>query len=151
VTPVRPLLFAGAAAVAAAIGLGVALVHNTGPASPSDGSATSAMAANVDAVDAVQMALRAGKPTVVEFGANACASCREMKPVLAAVRRDHGERFTVFEVDLVKQKEVAYIQRYRIQLMPTQVFFDAQGRETGRNIGKISAADIVARLQRGGS
>jgi thioredoxin 1 len=118
---------------------------------PAAGSATSAAAAAVHAADAVQMALRAGKPTVVEFGANAYASCREMKPVLEAVRRDHGERFAVVEVDLVKQKEAAYIQRYRIQLMPTQVFFDAQGRETGRNIGRISAADIVARLHGSGS
>lgn len=148
---VRPLVFAGAATVAVAIGLGVALVRNTGPAMPAAGSATSTAMDTVDAVDAVQRALRAGKPTVAEFGAYACASCREMKPVLEAVRRDHGERFAVVEVDLLKQKEVAYIQRYRIQLMPTQVFFDAQGHETGRNVGKISAADIVSRLQGGGS
>ena len=152
--PVRALLLAGAAAVALAIGLGVALVRNTGPATPAAGSATSVAVAGVDAMDAadaVQLALRAGKPTVAEFGANACASCREMKPVLEAVRRDHGERFAVVEVDLIKQKEAAYIQRYRIQLMPTQVFFDAQGQETSRNVGTISAADMVARLQGGGS
>ena len=40
--------------------------------------------------DAVQRALRLGKPTVVEFGANACATCRDMKPVLEALRREHG-------------------------------------------------------------
>jgi thioredoxin 1 len=114
---------------------------------PAAGSATSAAAAAVHAADAVQMALRAGKPTVVEFGANACASCREMKPVLEAVRRDHGERFAVVEVDLVKQKEAAYIQRYRIQLMPTQVFFDAMGRETHRNMGTMTAAAMLARLE----
>ena len=30
--------------------------------------------------------------------------------------------------------------------MPTQVFFDAQGREIGRNMGKVSAGEILARL-----
>ncbi|MDZ7592113.1 MAG: thioredoxin family protein [Rubrivivax sp.] len=151
---VRPLVLAGAAAVAVAIGLGFALVRNTGPMTPAATTTVStATPANdaADAADTVQLALRAGKPTVAEFGANACASCREMKPVLEAVRREHGERFTVVEVDLIKQREVAYIQRYRIQLMPTQVFFDAQGNETGRNVGKLSAEDIVARLQGGGS
>jgi thioredoxin 1 len=100
--------------------------------------------------DAVQQALRAGKPTVVEFGANACASCREMKPVLEALRREHGSRIAVVDVDLIQQKQAGYIQRYRIQLMPTQVFFDAQGRETGRHLGSISAKKILARLDGGG-
>jgi thioredoxin 1 len=98
----------------------------------------------VAAVDEVRAALRLGKPTVVEFGANACATCRDMKPVLEALRREHGERITVIDVDIVKQRE--YIGRYRIQLMPTQVFFDAQGREIERNLGKISAGDILAKL-----
>jgi len=97
--------------------------------------------------DAVQRALRAGKPTVAEFGANACVQCRAMKPVLEALRREHGARIAVVNVDLIAQKEANYIQRYRIQLMPTQVFFDAQGREIGRNLGKISGEEILARLQ----
>lgn len=100
--------------------------------------------------DVVQVALQAGKPTVAEFGANACASCREMKPVLEALRREHGERIAVVEVDLIAQRAGGYIQRYGIQLMPTQVFFDASGREIGRHMGTISGAEILARLQGGG-
>lgn len=99
--------------------------------------------------DAVQQALSAGKPTVAEFGANACAACREMKPILEALRRDHGGRISVVDVDLIAQKQMGYLQRYRIQLMPTQVFFDAQGRETSRHMGKISADEILARLEGG--
>ncbi len=99
--------------------------------------------------DAVQQAMGAGKPMVVEFGANACAACREMKPVLEALRRDHGDRISVVDVDLIAQKHMGYLQRYRIQLMPTQVFFDARGRETSRHLGKISADEILARLQAG--
>ena len=94
--------------------------------------------------DVVQRALRLGKPAVVEFGANACASCREMKPVLEALEREHGELITVVNVDIVKAR--SYIARYGIQLMPTQVFFDAQGREIGRNMGRISAGEILAQL-----
>jgi thioredoxin 1 len=94
--------------------------------------------------DEVQQMLRLGKPAVVEFGANACASCREMKPILEALQRDHGQHISVLNVDIVKTR--GYIARYRIQLMPTQVFFDAQGREIGRNMGKISATAILAQL-----
>jgi len=70
-----------------------------------------------------------------------------MKPVLEVLRRDHGTRIAVVSVDLIAQREHNYIQRYRIQLMPTQIFFDAQGREIGRNLGKISGDEILARLQ----
>ena len=94
--------------------------------------------------DDVQRVLQLGKPAVVEFGANACASCREMKPILEALQREHGERISVLNIDILKTR--GYISRYKIQLMPTQVFFDAQGRETGRNMGKVSAGEILARL-----
>ena len=98
-----------------------------------------------DRVDADEVQrLRLGKPTVVEFGANACATCRDMKPVLEALRHEHGARISVLDVDILKTRD--YIARYRIQLMPTQVFFDAQGREIGRNMGKVSAGEILARL-----
>lgn len=123
------------------LALALGVFASTGCAPENSPSAT------LVAGDAVQHAMSAGKPMVVEFGANACAACREMKPVLEALRREHGDRISVVDVDLIAQKHMGYLQRYRIQLMPTQVFFDAQGRETSRHMGKISAEEILARLQ----
>lgn len=94
------------------------------------------------APDAVQQVLRAGKPTIIEFGANSCASCREMKPVLHALALD--PRLVVADVDILRERD--YISRYQIRLMPTQVFYNAKGEETGRHMGKISAEDILAQL-----
>lgn len=99
---------------------------------------------NAAAPDPVVRALAAGKPAVIEFGANACQSCREMKPVLAALAQSHGDRITVAVVDILKERDT--ISRYQIRLMPTQVFFDAQGQEIGRHMGKISGDEILARL-----
>ena len=67
-----------------------------------------------------------------------------MKPILEALQREHGERISVLNIDILKAR--GYISRYKIQLMPTQVLFDAQGREIGRNMGKVSAGEILARL-----
>jgi thioredoxin 1 len=128
----------GLGAVVVALGAMAYLASHSDPA----GQAMIAGQTN----DAVQLTLRAGKPTVAEFGANACASCREMKPILQALQRDHGERVAVVIIDLLAQKEAPYIDRYRIQLMPTQVFFDSQGRETSRHMGKISGDEILQRL-----
>ncbi len=133
----RTLAWLAAGALTLGAGLSVAVVTLSTPLAPHV----------AHGADAVQTALRAGKPTVVEFGANACAACREMKIILKALRQTDGERITIVDVDLMARKEADYIRRYRIQLMPTQVFFDAQGRETSRHMGKISAVDILARLQ----
>lgn len=100
--------------------------------------------ANVQATDRVTRALARGKPAVIEFGANACTGCREMKPILAELERVHGANITVADIDIIKDR--TYITRYQIKLMPTQVFFDANGREIGRHMGVISAADILTRL-----
>jgi len=67
--------------------------------------------------------------------------------VLGQLAREHGDRISVVEIDLLKTS--GYIGAYKIQLMPTQVFFDAQGRETSRHMGKISADEILARLKAG--
>lgn len=94
------------------------------------------------APDAVQKVLSSRKPTVVEFGANSCASCREMKPILHALAQD--PRIAVADVDIIKERE--YISRYQIRLMPTQVFYDATGRESSRHMGTISGEEILERL-----
>lgn len=94
--------------------------------------------------DAVQLALARGKPVVAEFGSVSCVSCREMKPILAELQRAHGEKLTVVDIDVLKERQ--YLAHYRIQLMPTQVFFDAQGREIGRHMGKISGDEMLIRL-----
>ncbi len=129
------------------VGAGLMTVLQASPEKPVPNSAAPSVARDAAADDAVQRALRAGRPTVVEFGANACTQCRDMKPILEGLQRDHGARIAVVNVDLIKQKEINYIQRYRIQLMPTQIFFDAQGREIGRNLGVISASEILARMR----
>ena len=107
---------------------------------PPRASATAALAGQD-----LEPAMRTGKPTVAEFGANACASCREMKVVLAELERLHGDLYGVFVIDIIQQQE--YIARHRIQLMPTQVFFDAKGREVGRHMGKLTLGQLVAQLE----
>ena len=95
-------------------------------------------------VKRVQNATASGLPTIAEFGAETCASCREMKKVLDSVSRSTAGRAHVLLIDIGKDWEAA--QMFRIQLMPTQVFFGPDGRETGRHMGKLSEAEVIARL-----
>jgi thioredoxin 1 len=92
----------------------------------------------------IENARQSGAPTVVEFGASNCKSCREMKPILDQVARARLGRAHVVVVDLSQEWELA--RTYRIQLMPTQVFFDAQGQEAKRHMGPLPQGEILALL-----
>jgi thioredoxin 1 len=116
----------------------------TGCGEPPQPPAGASTPTAVGAPDVLALSVGQGRPTVIEFGASACASCRDMKVVLAALRRTHGTQIGIAEIDLIQQREM--IPRYRIQVMPTQIFFDAQGREIGRHVGVIDADGILARL-----
>jgi len=96
------------------------------------------------AVALVENARQSGKPVVVEFGAATCASCRVMKGVMDKVAQRTQGRAHVLVLDIIKQEGL--IAQYRIQLMPTQVFFDASGREIQRHMGVLSEAQVLAGL-----
>lgn len=95
-------------------------------------------------VKLVQNATGSGIPTIVEFGSTTCASCQEMKIVLDSVTRLTQGRAHVINIDITKDWDAA--QEYGIQLMPTQVFFGADGREIGRHMGKLAEAEVITRL-----
>jgi thioredoxin 1 len=89
-------------------------------------------------------ARQSGLPTVVEFGSVSCASCRQMKIVLDAVAvRAHG-RGHVLVMDVIK--DAGLQQSFRISMIPTQVFFDAEGKETQRHLGPLSEDQVLERL-----
>jgi thioredoxin 1 len=95
-------------------------------------------------VKLVQNATASGLPTVAEFGAATCTSCKEMKIVLDRVASRTQGKARVLIIDISKDWEAA--NAYRIQLMPTQVFFDASGREIGRHIGKLTETEVIGGL-----
>jgi thioredoxin 1 len=134
----------GAAGLSLLVSATAALVLGIGSyamRSPST-NATGVVTANATSSDAVTQVLAAGKPTIIEFGANSCVSCREMKPILHVLAQD--TRIAVADVDIIKERD--YISRYQIRLMPTQVFYDSKGQEIGRHMGKISGEEIMQRL-----
>ncbi len=47
-----------------------------------------------------------GRPTLVEFGMNTCASCRAMHRVLDELRAAHGERLRIIPVNVMEQAEL---------------------------------------------
>lgn len=86
---------------------------------------------------------RTGLPKLVDFGANKCISCKKMAPILDALAKDFTGQLNVEFVDVWRKREAG--KPFKIQLIPTQIFFDAAGKELFRHEGFYSRADILAK------
>ena len=93
-------------------------------------------------------ALKGGKPMVVDFGSNSCIPCRQLRPVLQKVRKDHEGRLEVLIIEIQKNQQLA--AEYQIQVMPTVVFIDKVGQEVFRHQGFMSEEKIKEQLARMG-
>jgi len=96
----------------------------------------------------VTRALASGKPTLVDLGAGSCVSCKQMAPILEEVAGTYRGQANVLFIDV--REDPAAGKRFRIQMIPTQIFFDAKGEEVSRHIGFMDRTDLIKELQAAG-
>jgi thioredoxin 1 len=94
-------------------------------------------------------ALAGGKPFLVDFGANNCVPCRQMRPILKDLEKEYAGKAGILVIDVYKYQDLA--KEYKIQLIPTLVFFDAKGKEVSRQMGAMEKDKIVAKLKEVGA
>jgi len=107
--------------------------------------ATTACAEPKGSEPVIRQALASGRPTLVDFGASFCIPCKKMKPILDALKKEYSGRANVIFVDIKQEHDMP--ERYRIQIMPTQVFFDAKGKEVKRHMGFMDKSEIIAEFK----
>ena len=83
------------------------------------------------------------RPRLVDLGAGKCVPCKAMAPILEELRHTHAEQFEVVFIDVWENPEAA--KPYDINLIPTQIFFDADGKERWRHEGFLAKEDILAK------
>jgi len=82
-----------------------------------------------------------GLPRLVDVGAEACIPCKLMAPILEELRQEYAGRLEVIFIDVWKNPGAGSV--YRVYAIPTQIFYDAAGRELFRHPGFISKEDIL--------
>ncbi len=87
-----------------------------------------------------------GLPRLVDLGADKCIPCIAMAPILAELKREYAGRFEVEFIDVWKKRDEA--ARYRVQMIPTQIFYNGAGKELYRRSGFIGKEDILATWKR---
>lgn len=89
----------------------------------------------------IQSALASGRPTLVDFGSSSCTPCKKMAPILDQLKKDYKGRANIIFVDIWENKKIGFT--YRVQMIPTQVFFDAKGKEYRRHMGFMDSQSIM--------
>jgi len=82
-------------------------------------------------------------PRLVDLGSDKCAQCKMMAPILDDLREEYAGRFDVVFIDVRKTEGAA--KRYGVDVIPTQIFFAADGEELYRHVGFYSSQEILAK------
>lgn len=110
------------------------------------GSAYAGLASADEA--AINRALLSGKPTVIDLGSDSCIPCKKMAPILQSLAAEYQTKAGVLFVD-VNENEAA-MSRFRVQVIPTQIFFDSRGKEVKRHMGFLDKEGLLAGLAAAG-
>ncbi len=99
----------------------------------------------VNAVNRAAAQPQSGKklPKLLDFGAEKCIACQRLAPIIKELQREYADSFTTQFIDVWIKSNLPQARKYRIQLIPTQIFLDANGKELWRHTGFISKADIL--------
>ena len=95
--------------------------------------------------DDLKKALTIGRPVLVDFGANSCIPCRQLRPILKEINKEYSGKASVLVIDVYKYQDLA--RQYKIQLIPTLVFFDSKGKEVFRHVGVLDKDKIITKLK----
>ena len=74
-----------------------------------------------------------GNPTIIAFGMSHCYSCLAMSKMFVEILEEYPE-YQIFSVDGQKERLILR-DKYKLKLMPVQLFFDAEGNEVFRHEG----------------
>lgn len=84
-----------------------------------------------------------GLPRLLDLGATKCIPCKMMAPILDELKEQYAGVFAVEFIDVWEKPAEA--EKYGVESIPTQIFFDASGKELFRHVGFFSKEEILAK------
>ncbi len=82
-------------------------------------------------------------PRLVDLGADKCIPCKMMAPILEELKTKYNGKLQVDFIDVWKNPGEA--PKYKISIIPTQIFYDASGKELFRHEGFFAKEDILGK------
>ena len=90
------------------------------------------------------------KVTFVELGSVNCVPCKLMRPIMDEIEMEYSDQVKVVFHDVWTPKGKEDSKKYKIKLIPTQVFLDEEGKEYFRHEGFFPKEDLVKILKQKG-
>jgi thioredoxin 1 len=117
--------------------------ENTAEAASDDGAMEAAAIAITEKVLA-----ETKLPRLLELGSVSCIPCKKMKPILDELEVEYAGSMKVEFIDVWQDTSAG--KKYGIDLIPTQIFFDADGKELFRHEGFYPKEKILAKWKEHG-
>jgi len=93
-----------------------------------------------------------GMVTMVEVGANKCIPCKMMAPIIAELKKEYAGTVSILFLDVWENQEaVGFARKAGVRGIPTQIYYDKQGKEISRHLGYMDKSSIVEILTKLGA
>jgi len=89
-----------------------------------------------------------GVVTMVDLGAKKCIPCKMMAPILAKLEKVYAGKAAIVFIDVWENTDQA--SRFKVRVIPTQIFFNDKGQEVFRHVGFFDEKSIVEQLNKMG-
>ncbi len=87
-----------------------------------------------------------GMVTMLDLGSHKCIPCKMMEPILKDLQKEYDGRASVIFIDVWEHQDQA--KRFGVRAIPTQIFYDRQGREVSRHMGFLDKQSIISVFQK---
>jgi thioredoxin 1 len=87
-----------------------------------------------------------GMVTMVDIGAKKCIPCKMMAPIMEELEKEYKGKAAIIFIDVWVDQSQG--RRFGIRSIPTQIFYDREGKEVMRHEGFMEKKAIVAELEK---
>ncbi|HEY8538340.1 MAG TPA: thioredoxin [Steroidobacteraceae bacterium] len=89
--------------------------------------------------------LKADRPVLVKFEAEWCGPCKAMKPAIAELAEEYGDKLTIATLDIDQNLQTPH--RFGVRGIPTVILFH-RGNVVGQKVGLARKAELVAMIDK---
>ncbi len=86
-----------------------------------------------------------GMVSMIDLGSKKCIPCKMMAPILEKMEKNYKGKAAIIFIDVWKNRDQA--ERFGIRAIPTQIFFDKDGKEVHRHVGFMNENAIIEQLK----
>lgn len=87
-------------------------------------------------------------PKLIDLGAGKCIPCKMMVPILDELKTEYAGKLIVEVIDVWENPKES--EKYGVTIIPTQIFYDPEGKEFFRHEGFFAKEDILNEFKKKG-